>query len=772
MTTNHNSYINPLAVTDGERRAEYTKRRKVYTEDSFPFELREKQEQKGWSVLRENKTNVRMRIPKSIDEILENRFWNVLYRFGYDELNIGRSFQIKLNTKDKALTKQIDVFAKDDETVIVAECKASELPRQRSMQKDLGEFASLQKPIASAIKKHYGSSFQPKILWFFVTDKVRWAANDLERASENNIHVVQNKELLYFEEISKKLGSAARFQFHAEYLAKQKVPALSGRAIPAVKTKIGGKTAYFFSARPIDILRIAFVNHRDLRDPTGAPAYQRLVNPGRLKEIGSFLDGGGFFPNTILLNFHRAPTFNYKTKDDLTGVQFGEIVLPDRYKSCWVIDGQHRLYGTRFAETTVAEDPLFFIAFSGIDTAEEADIFVTINAKQTKVPPRLLAELDGEVKWNSSSPKERLSAIASRAVDLLNNQGAGPFEGKIATPGVSTSTDQPLTLPLFQQAIQQSRLLGSINARSKDFMPGPCWDSNSEQSLHRLVDLLSWYFGQLESVNPSRWHMGKAGNLCSNFGVAGHIRLLGELLKFIEIKEKFDPAQADLNELYSAIGSHLTPVLSLIKDAGAEEFREKFQVPFGSGGVPRYFFALVEIIRIKYSDFEPDGFEEFIQTISNEVSEQADKDVRWVQTAVPTYVLDVLKNRDGTKFFEKGVPKQIQKACQAKRIDDDVDKQLPVETYLDWLDIKKVAEDKANRPLVKEALSIKLDDDPSGRHIYFSWFDTFNEIRRIAAHPAGRHYTQADIDFLNHIVGRLQSQLPPHITENINASVS
>lgn len=762
----------PLAITDGERRAEYAKRKKAYNEESFPFELREKQEAQGWSLLRENKTNIRMRVPKSIDEVLENRFWNVLYRFGYDELNVGRSFKIQLNVKDAPLTKQIDVFAKDDETVIVAECKASELPRQRSMQKDIGEFASLQRPIANAIKRHYGVSYKPKILWFFVTDKIRWAANDLERASENNIHVVQNKELLYFEEISKKLGHAARFQFHAEYLARQKVPALSGRAIPAVKTKIGGKVAYFFSALPIDILRIAFVNHRDLRDPTGAPAYQRLVNPARLKEIGAFLDGGGFFPNTILLNFHRAPTFNFKTKDDVTGVQFGEIVLPDRYKSCWVIDGQHRLYGTRFAGDSASDAPLFFIAFSGVDTAEEADIFVTINAKQTKVPPRLLAELDGEVKWNSSSIKERLAAIASRAVDLLNNQGAGPFEGKVATPGVSTTTEQPLTLPLFQQAIQQSKLLGGINARTKDFIPGPCWESNSEKSLHRLVEFLSWHFGEVEASNPARWHAGKAGHLCSNFGVAGHIRLLGELLKYVENKEKFDPAQAELSELYTALSTYLEPVLDVIKETGDEDFRERFQVPFGSGGVPRYFFALVEIVRQAHADFEPDGFEEFIQTISNEVAEQADKDVRWVQTAVPMYVLNVLRNRDGAKFFEKGVPKQIQKACQAKRIDDDVDKQLPVETYLDWLDIKKIAEDKANRPLVKEALSIKLEDDPSGRHIYFSWFDTFNEIRRIAAHPAGRHYTQADIDFLNHIVPSLRSQLPLHITENINATVS
>ena len=332
--------IGQLAITDGERRSEYGKRRKSYNEESFPLALQEDKENDGWAVQRLNVRSVRMRKPKSFDEVLENRFWNVLYLFGYSELNVGRQFKIEVTSGSETVSKQIDVFAKDPETVVVAECKASEVPRKRSMQKDLGEFASLQKPIATAVRKHYGTSFKPKILWFMVTDKIRWSPNDLARAAEANIHVVQGKELLYFEEIAKKLGKAARYQFHAEYLARQKVPALIGRNIPAVKTKIGGKTAYFFSARPIDILRIAFVNHRDLRDPTGAPAYQRLVNPSRLKEIGLFLNEGGFFPNTILLNFHRSPQFNAKAKDELSGIRFGELVLPDRYKSCWVWTAQ------------------------------------------------------------------------------------------------------------------------------------------------------------------------------------------------------------------------------------------------------------------------------------------------------------------------------------------------------------------------------------------------------------------------------------------------
>ena len=132
--------------------------------------------------------------------------------------------------------------------------------------------------------------------------------------------------------------------------------------MPAVKTKLGGKTTYLFSALANDILRIAFVNHRDLRDPSGAPSYQRIVTPSRLQQIGGFLDNKKFFPNTILLNFHRKPVFEQTAKDDISSVAFGNLILPDRHKSCWIIDGQHRLYGTTYASEDYVT-PLFFIGF-------------------------------------------------------------------------------------------------------------------------------------------------------------------------------------------------------------------------------------------------------------------------------------------------------------------------------------------------------------------------------------------------------------------------
>src|SRR5947209_9759113 len=103
-------------------------------------------------------------------------------KLGYPELSDGRSFNVRIERKGaEPLRKQVDVFAKDDETVIVAECKACEKLTRRSLQKDLEEFANLKGPISRAITKHYGADVKLKIIWLFVTENVIWSAQDKER---------------------------------------------------------------------------------------------------------------------------------------------------------------------------------------------------------------------------------------------------------------------------------------------------------------------------------------------------------------------------------------------------------------------------------------------------------------------------------------------------------------------------------------------------------------------------------------------------------------
>lgn len=746
-----------LLVERNEKRAEFAKRNKPYVDETVPSELQDKYEADGWRLYRKNKNSVRMRKLRPHDELLENRFWNILYRFGYSELNKGRNFKISVS-KDGATTKQIDVFAKDAETVVVAECKSCLKPTKRALQKDINEFAGLKGQIAESIRKHYGSDFKPKIIWCFVTDNVRWSEGDLQRAADANIQVIRDVELIYFEEFSKKLGRAARHQFQAEYLSDQKVPAMIGRKVPAIRTKMGGTTAYLFSALPSDILRIGFVNHRDLRDPDGAPSYQRIVKPSRLKQIGQFLDQGGFFPNTVLLNFHRKPRFEQSHNDKESGIAFGSLILPEFYKSCWIIDGQHRLYGTSFAKEEYSE-PLYFIGFDKVEGEDEAKMFVRINSKQEKVSATLLSALDGEVKWNSDVPKERLAAIASRAVDVLNSEGGGPLEGKFVSPGITAGNAQPLNVRSVQIEISRSGLVGSVNSRTGEIIGGPCWDSTSRESLRRLVSLLSQHFDEVRDANSVRWSEGKPGLLCTNFGVGSHVRLLSEAIRYQAQKLGFEPQASEIPDLYESIRPVLKPVMDFIESADAQQFERRFKVSFGSNGYQEYFFEMVGIVRDEFDDFKPHGYEEHMKRSTDDETKWADSEVKWIQAVVHDYVIDTLKTQVGPNYFEDIVPPQIQKSCQDRRIDDEGEK-LSVEKYLDFIHLEKIASIKSAPSELKQTLSIPLDGEAKGKHFYNSWFNEINRLRRIAAHPTGRNYNAGDIKLIGQIAEELRQKLP------------
>lgn len=244
MEGNNKNNLNPLVTGKPDRIAAYKKRNDLYTLKSIhPADLAEAETQ-GWEIQRKLKTRVVIKKLKPHEKLLEDQTWCLFYRMGYSELNDAQ-FKIKFKRHDGSNgEKQIDVFAKDDETVIVIECKSKEARGARTLQKDIAETDSLQKPIANAIKEHYGQEFKPKIIWIYVTNNIRWSEPDLERAAASNIRVITENEMHYFDAFIRHMGPAGRFQFLAEFLENQEIPGLSNVKVPAIRGKLGAQEFY------------------------------------------------------------------------------------------------------------------------------------------------------------------------------------------------------------------------------------------------------------------------------------------------------------------------------------------------------------------------------------------------------------------------------------------------------------------------------------------------------------------------------------------------
>lgn len=730
---------------------EYTDRSRPYEHASVPLADVQPLLDDGWHEHRRFKTCAHLRRNRSHDELLENRVWCLLYNLGYREISRGRSFEVLIRRHGADdLSKQIDALARDEETVLVVECKSRETLGRRSLQHDIAEFASLKSPLSTAINACYGSSVRPKIVWILVTNNIVWSEPDRQRAQGHSIRRVTERELTYYEQLARHLGPAARFQILAEFLEGQKIPALAGRKVPAIRGKLGGLTYYSFVTTPKDLLKIAFVNHRTLNDPNALPTYQRLLTRSRVIKIGEYISSGGFFPTNLLINFKRKARFEIVKSDNDTGVTYGYLYLPDRYKSAWVIDGQHRLYGySRLADHFLGQN-LLVIAFERLATEQEARLFVTINHEQKSVPRTLLDDLKGDLNWGSAVPRDRLAALAARIIGALNNDFDSPFYGRIVREGIRATPQTCLTIPALTQGLVHSKLLGEVVLKNH-YSPGPLAGATDEDSVGRACRFLNAFFGHIRNANPQLWEMGRDGFLCINVGIQGFLFLAASLIQHHEEQGGSGAHQLSADRLFTELETYLAPVEGNLRNADGTWAKNHLQVKYGSGGRRQFHFRLCRMVREHHDHFSPPGYADWREEQSEERKETAQSQIRDIATEVHARIFEILRDKYGDdKYFEDGISDIRMKVKAFERQQEDP-KRLPLDSYLDFIDYKKIVSTKKHWPVFRDLFNIP-EPGAKGLAKNLKWMERINDLRRIAAHPTKeRNYTLEDYDYLDWI---------------------
>jgi DNA sulfur modification protein DndB len=743
---------------------EATRRSKSYQELSvYKGAVGEFLEQ-GWDTVRELQRKTLLRRAWPHDERLENRVWCLFHLLGYPEISSGRQFKVRIERSGAdPLYKQIDVLAKDDETVVVAECKSCDQVTRRSLQKDIEEFASLQRPISNAVRKHYGHQFKPKIIWLFVTSNIIWSAPDRQRAAGSGIRIITERELRYYSQIAEHLRSAARFQFLAEFLKDQKIPEMENVRVPACRGKLGEHTFYSFVSTPKQMLKIAFVNHRSLNDPEGAPAYQRLVSRTRLRQISKFLHSGGFFPTNILVNFTERCRFELIATDPDTNVAFGHLYLPCRYRSAWIIDGQHRLYGYAPLSNEEMGQNIMVVAFEKMAKQEEANLFVTINHEQKSVPKNLLDDLEGELKWGSTRPAERVGAVSARLINLLNTDFGEALYGRVTQQGISPTEKTCLTVPELKNGLRRSGLVGKSILGGREYSPGPLTDLTDTLTLERARDVLNAYFGQFSAANTELWEVGRQGFLCTNIALQAHFQLLSALIAFMEIKKSMTARELEPLELMAEIGEYLIPILTWAAAMSPELMAQQFRGQYGSGGPIPYYYHLCGLVHQDFPDFRPEGLENWIAEQSQERITEADRQIKELNILIQKFIFDRLKDIHGTQndaYWDRGVrDRDIKTEAYRKSLEYDAEDRLPLEHYLDFIDYRKIVEDRDHWSVFKPVFDIP-EPGVRGQAKNLGWMQRINELRRVSAHATeSRGYKLEDLDYIGRVHGEFKRRV-------------
>jgi DGQHR domain-containing protein len=560
----------------------------------------------GWSLHKRMQSHVWLKKPKSPDSMLEDRVWCLFYRMGYPRLS-GSKFRIEYRNNDGTTGhKRIDVFAADDETAVVVDCRAREVRGRRSFQKDIEDIEGAQRKVSQSIRSHLGKGANPKIIWIVATSNIIWAERDVERCEASNIRIITENELQYFEAFVAHIGTAGRYQFLAEFLEGQEIPNLTNVRVPAARGRFGSHTYYSFVVSARHLLKIAFVNHQALNHPDGRPAYQRMINKKRINDIGLFISTGRLFsPPTflsILLSLCRFDLISNKDNAD-QNIKFGWLYLPSNYKSAWIIDGQHRLYGFSNIPDRYLDTSLFVLAFEKMDTKTEADLFITINHEQRSVSKSLLVTLQADLKIGSGDPKEAISALGSALIRSINSDNASPFFRRFEIPGVSPTQSQNLTIAEAVKGLIRSNLLGRVLPK-KSKVAGFLSGQTDAETLVRARKIVNGYFRSIMDANPTRWERGRAAYICVNPGVRAHFQLIQEALQYAADNGIVDPTTEAPEKVVVYLVSFIEPILTLVSSGSDSLIEAKFSRKFGDGGVAEYFYNLCDVITKKHKDLE------------------------------------------------------------------------------------------------------------------------------------------------------------------------
>ena len=760
-------FFSPFIENEKELASEYRRRRSTFIFKSVHQADASMEVEKGWSIQRPGKRTTRLKKEKNHDKRLEDRVWCLLYSMGYRAIN-GENFKISFRRRDLSTgRKQVDVYAEDSETAIIVECKSKSERGHRSLQKDIQATISLKEYFRNEIYKRFDA--KPRVIWIYVTRNIIWSEPDTERSQAGDIKIVTENELQYFETFVKHMGPAAKYQILGEFLKNQKIPGLTDNILPAIRGKIGGEVFYSFVTTPRNLLKIAYINHQALNHPDGRPAYQRMISSKRIKEIGSFIEKGGYFPTNILVNFVKKPRFDLISNSENTdpNIKFGWLTLPSTYKSAWIIDGQHRLYGFSHLKDKNLDRSLFVLAFQEMDNEKEADLFITINHKQKSVPKSLLVSLLADIRLGDSDPSTALSALGSAIVRRLNTDITSPLVRRFALPDVPPEPNQNLTMSEAVNGLRRSTLIGKVAGRT--LVPGSLSGAVDVETVERASKVLKIYFEALRVANPVRWEAGRDAYVATNPGFRAHLNIIAEIKSYLTHKRSIDFDLMKEEEFANYIVDFARPIFSFIGDASDEEIRNRFSRKFGEGGVKEYTYRLMEILAETHNDFGPDEFRRWMEQSASEKVDEINNFLMKFSERLTNFVIDTLKGVYGTYRLPSDEPAYWEIGVESERIrrnafeaqQRDKTRRSRKEAYLNIVDLSEIVKQKNNWPHFEHVFQNPCAGDKRGQKYYLSWVIKFSELRNIAAHKNRlRTYTDEDLEFVDWLRTEVSPKVP------------
>ena len=705
-----------------------------------------------------SKKSFRLRKLKDIGPGFEDEVWSIFKRMGFTEMNKDNTFSIPRHNTN--ITKQIDVFAKDEQCICIIECKAAENPHtKRSLDKDIDQLAAIQHDLELSIFSHYRDPENLKKLktvWILATKNIDISENDFERAEQAKIKILDEVQIEYYSDLTSHFGKSSKYQFLADMFHGIDIPDLI-EPVAAMRGRMGEAVFYSFVMEPEKLLKIAYIAHRGKTSEESIRTYQRMAKKNRLKKLAEYIhEKNGIFPTSIVKNIETNRPLRFDPAAEMAGKNavLGTLYIPNKFKTAWIIDGQHRLFAySDLEEAKTATLPV--IAFENLDPDIQAQLFVDINGEQVKVPKNLLSDLWATIHWGSDNPDEQLKALTSRLVKELNEHRTSPLRDRIIINiGGKRTITKNITLTTLTDEIHKRKLLGSISSRkAKIITPGPLFVDDLDSTLIRAREIISGYFDNYIKNNEKLWKQweigrGEGGYICTNNGLRALLGILKSILDHLEHIDNLNIKKMKSSELLTSIWKYQEPICQFLGSASSKTIRE-FRSQQGVGGVRTCTFALLWEINKKYNNFDSPDLQQWIQS-QNTVNNPRSYDITSeIETEIMNYITNRLRDEFGediSQWWHKGIPEKIRLNAM-QRAQNDGDYHHP-EKYLDLINWEEII--SKNSGLLGEVFTIDAKSNDSKKK-KLNWLIKVNEIRRIVAHPSRGGVSDAQFEYLTGI---------------------
>lgn len=650
---------------------------RTYKEKNTPFITRSVKlgevdsfEMEGYEIVKTSSKKAQIRKLKDCGTFFEDNVWCLFKNLGFKILNKNDNLRIQWDA-NSTCNQQIDVVAVGDDAIFVVECKASKGPERKkvSFKKELNNMKLYMPGVTKVLQKAYGENKRVKFIFATRNYIISEDSEDKTRMKEYGIYHMDENSYNYISNLIKSYKEAVVYQFYG-LMFKNELINEQMYTIPALRGKMGGHDYYLFSIEPSILLKIGFILHRTKVNDSMAPTYQRLLVPSRLNGITAFIDKkSGFFPNSIILNFEK---YNenlgvlFKPFNVVSGsnAECGMLQIPNAYGFAYIIDGQHRVYG--YANSKQKDKcTIPVVAFDGMNSSEQLQIFMDINEHQKAVSPSLRLDLEEDLHWKDERIDSRMSALRSSIIKNLSRDTSSVLFNKISI-GEDKSD---LTFAPFSNALSNSGLVPA--GKQTHFCgdnEGCIYDFNETESEKAMLkarkEISSFLIKSYNYLEELLDNDKKDKFLFSNRATYAIIVLIGSLHKHLIVSGKITKSEDIVNRV-----EKLKPYLKSLCDGLnnlPEEQSAEIKGIQGKQAESVWLHHYQNLVNIKHNDYQPESLMKWRETLNKDIQLAGEELVKQILDLLHTTVWYNLRECYGDDYLRKLF--YVQRECEDKII--------------------------------------------------------------------------------------------------------